>query len=154
MKFAIGADHGGFRLKEVVKIFLKDLGHTVANVGCHSPESVDYPNIADAVTNEITLKDVGLGILICGTGIGMSIAANRNLQIRAALCHDEYTARLSREHNNVNILCLGERVTGIGVAIDIVRIWISTEFAGGRHQRRVDMYSEELESPLISPIKT
>lgn len=141
MKIAIGADHGGFKLKEEIKILLRELGHTVEDVGCHSLESVDYPVIADAVTNEITKNAGVFGILVCGTGIGMSIAVNRNQSIRAALCHDEYTARLSREHNNANVLCLGERVIGIGVALEIVKTWLSTQFTGGRHQRRVDMFS-------------
>jgi ribose 5-phosphate isomerase B len=142
MKIALGADHGGFKLKEEIKILLIDLGHTIEDVGCHSTESVDYPDIADTLTSKIIEHDCEVGILCCGTGIGMSIAVNRSRQIRAALCHDEYTARLSREHNNANILCLGERVTGVGVALEIVKTFIETQFAGGRHQRRVDMFSE------------
>lgn len=142
MKIAIGSDHGGFKLKREVKKLLIDLNHTVEDVGCHSPESVDYPDIAEAVSNKIIQNDFVFGVLICGTGIGMSIAVNRNRRIRAALCHDEYTARLSREHNNANILCLGERVTGVGVAIEVVRTWISTQFDEGRHLRRIEKYSE------------
>lgn len=141
MKIAIGADHGGYEMKEQVKELISELGYQFEDVGCHSLESVDYPDIADSVSKSLTAGDCSSGILICGTGIGMSIAVNRDQKIRAALCHDEYTARMSREHNNANVLCLGARVSGPGVADAIVRAWLSTEFAGGRHQRRIDKYS-------------
>lgn len=141
MKIAVGADHGGYTLKGEITILLKKLGHCVADMGCHTLEAVDYPDIANAVALEIIHNRAESGILICGTGIGMSIAANRIPKIRAALCHDDYTARLSREHNNANILCLGERVTGTGAALEIVTTWITTDFAGGRHQRRVALLS-------------
>lgn len=141
MKIAIGADHGGLELKERVKELLLELGHNVKDVGCHTPDSVDYPDIADVVTTALLENGCESGILICGTGIGMSIAMNRNAKIRAALCHDEYTARMSREHNNANVLCLGARVVGVGVAEEIVKTWLTTEFAGGRHQRRIDKFS-------------
>lgn len=141
VKVALGADHGGYELKGQIKRLLIDLGHSVEDLGCNSPESVDYPDLATAVSNKIIDAGCEVGILICGTGIGMSMAVNRDPRIRAALCHDEFTARLSREHNNANILCLGARVTGPGLAEEIVKIWLSTSFSGGRHQRRIDKFS-------------
>lgn len=141
MKIALGADHGGYDLKEEIKQTLTDLGHEVEDVGCYSVESVDYPDIADTVSAKIVEGSCEAGILICGTGIGMSIAVNREPKIRAALCHDEYSARMSREHNNANVLCLGARVTGAGTADSIVRVWLNSSFIGGRHQRRVAKYS-------------
>ncbi|RPH39783.1 MAG: ribose 5-phosphate isomerase B [Desulfobulbaceae bacterium] len=137
MKIALGSDHGGFALKAIVTKELLNLGYEIEDVGCHSLESVDYPDYAHLVISGITGGNCDCGILICGTGIGMSIAANRNPQIRAALCHDEYTARMSREHNDANILCLGARVIGEGVALDLIKVWLSTSFAGGRHQQRL-----------------
>jgi ribose 5-phosphate isomerase B len=141
MNVVIGADHGGFELKEQLIALLGESGHEVTDVGCYSLDSVDYPDIAGKVREKILAGNSDRGILICGTGIGMSIAVNRSVEIRAALCHDEYTARLSREHNNANVLCLGARVTGAGVAEEIVRVWMDTEFEGGRHQRRVAKFS-------------
>lgn len=138
MKISIGSDHGGFDLKEQVTGFLRDNGHEVVDRGCYSTESVDYPDFADKVCSDIIDGKAGRGILICGTGIGMSIAANRHREIRAALCQEGFSARMSREHNNANVLCLGARVIGIEVALDIVQIWVKTDFAGGRHQRRID----------------
>ena len=137
MQIAIGCDHGGFDLKQAIVTRLEAGGHTVFDSGCHSLASVDYPDFADAVVAAVLDGTVDRGILICGTGIGMSMAANRDRRIRAALCHDEYTARMSRAHNDANILCLGARVTGPGVAEAIVAIWLDTEFEGGRHQNRV-----------------
>lgn len=142
MKVAIGADHGGFQMKEILKKIVCALGHEVDDVGCYSMDSVDYPGYAKSVSEKVQNGSGAVGILICGTGIGMSLVANRFSGIRAALCHDEYTARLSREHNNANILCLGARVIGDGVAEGIVKTWLETEFAGGRHQLRIDQYSD------------
>lgn len=142
MKIAIGSDHGGFSLKETVVVLLEDLGHTVEDVGCNSLESVDYPEYASIVCDRVSTSACDVGILICGTGIGMSLVANRNSSIRAALCHDEYTARLSREHNDANVLCLGARVLGTGITEEIVKTWLTTDFAGGRHQRRINQYSD------------
>lgn len=142
MKVAIGADHGGFQMKEMLKKFVCELGHEVEDVGCFSMESVDYPGYAKSVSEKVQNGSCAAGILICGTGIGMSLVANRYPSIRAALCHDEYTARLSREHNNANILCLGARVIGNGVAEGIVKMWLETEFAGGRHQLRIDQFGD------------
>lgn len=141
MKISVGSDHGGFVLKQLVVSFLEENGHEVTDVGPFSTESVDYPDFAELVCDQVINGAVEAGILICGSGIGMSIAANRHREIRAALCHESYTARMSREHNNANVLCLGERVLGIEIALDIVRVWVSTAFAGGRHQRRIDKMS-------------
>jgi len=141
VKIAIGSDHGGYVLKEQVASFLRNTGHEVVDCGCDSPDSVDYPDFAEKVCDQVRLGKSEAGILICGTGIGMSIAANRYREIRAALCHESFTARMSREHNNANVLCLGERVLGSELALDIVRVWVSTDFAGGRHQRRLDKLS-------------
>ena len=141
MKIAIGSDHGGFALKETVRALLQDGGHEVVDCGCYTVESVDYPDFADEVCGQVLSGDVECGILVCGTGIGMSMAANRHKGIRAALCHDEYTARLSREHNDANILCLGDRVLRSGVAAGIVDEWMSSAFAGGRHLKRIGKFS-------------
>lgn len=139
MKIAIGSDHGGFEMKEIVASLLTNLGYEFNDVGCFSKYSVDYPEICQKVCALVQEKKCESGILICGTGIGMSIAANRYRDIRAALCHEAYTSKMSREHNNANILCLGGRVLGIEIALDIVHTWLTTPFAGGRHQRRLDM---------------
>jgi ribose 5-phosphate isomerase B len=140
VKIATGCDHGGIDLKKVVLPLLVELGHEVFDQGTNSTDSVDYPRFASAVCDMVAEETCDRGILICGTGIGMSMAANRNKAIRASLCHDIYTARMSREHNNANILCLGARVIGPGLAEEIVRAWLSTEFAEGRHLRRIEMF--------------
>ncbi|MCX5875493.1 MAG: ribose 5-phosphate isomerase B, partial [Deltaproteobacteria bacterium] len=119
---------------------LQEMGHTVDDKGCFSTESVDYPDFAKAVCVQVQNGSCERGILICGTGVGMSMAANRFEGIRAGLCNELFTARMSREHNDANVLCLGARVIGPGLAVEIVRAWVSTEFAGGRHQRRIDMF--------------
>ncbi len=134
----IGSDHGGFKLKTEIIKHLQELGYQVSDLGCYSLDSCDYPIIAKSVAEEV-LATGKKGILICGTGIGVSIAANRFKGIRASHCTDTYTARMTRMHNDSNILCLGERVLGIGLALDIVDIWLNTEFEGGRHQKRIDM---------------
>jgi ribose 5-phosphate isomerase B len=140
LKVAIGCDHGGIDLKDIVKSVLTDLGHTIDDQGCYSSESVDYPNFAKSVSLLVKDGKCERGILICGTGIGMSMAANRIPGIRAALCHEMFSARMSREHNDANILCLGARVIGQGLAAEVVRTWMTTDFAGGRHQRRIDLF--------------
>ncbi|MEZ0328652.1 MAG: ribose 5-phosphate isomerase B [Dissulfuribacterales bacterium] len=142
MKIAIGADHGGFELKEMLKGVIAGLGHAVDDVGCYSLEAVNYPEIGKKVVQSVLSKDADRGILICGTGIGMSMTANRYKGIRAALCHDAYTTRMSREHNDANVLCMGARVLGVGVAEDMVRIWLNTAFAGGRHACRIAMLED------------
>ena len=140
MKVAIGCDHGGIGLKAEIVPLLQELGHTVNDEGCHSTDSVDYPDFAKAVCAQVQNNSCERGILICGTGVGMSMVANRFEGIRAALGNELFTARMSREHNDANVLCLGARVVGPGLAVEIVRAWVSTEFAGGRHQRRIDMF--------------
>jgi len=135
---AIGSDHGGFRLKESIKEFLAEKGVAVRDFGAFSPASVDYPDISRAVATAVAGGECDRGIIICGTGIGVAIAANKVRGVRAALCHDEYSARMSREHNDANILTMGERVIGEGLARSIVAVWLASEFAGGRHARRVD----------------
>ncbi|MFP3983696.1 MAG: ribose 5-phosphate isomerase B [Desulfurivibrionaceae bacterium] len=140
MKVALGCDHGGFELKKLVSEELLALGHEIDDQGTDSLESVDYPDFASNVCDLVAEGGCDCGILICGTGIGMSMAANRNNNIRAALCHELYTARLSRQHNDANILCLGARVIGPGLAIEIVRTWLLTEFDYGRHSKRLEMF--------------
>ena len=142
MKIAIGADHGGFALKQQLVELIEAMGHQIDDIGCHSQASVDYPQFAEAVCGKVDTSQSDVGILVCGTGIGMAIAANRHRKIRAAICHDAYTARMSREHNNANVLCLGARVIGPGVAQEIVKVWLKTEFAGGRHQQRIAQFSD------------
>lgn len=139
MKIAFGCDHGGFVFKKDIVTLLEQSGYTVLDMGCFSEESVDYPDFAAAVCAALQDGRAQRGILVCGTGIGMSIAANRHPHIRAALCHEAFTARMSREHNDANILCLGARVLGIGIVLDIVKTWLATEFAGGRHLRRITL---------------
>lgn len=137
IKIAIGCDHGGFRLKEEIKKMLQDKNYNFQDFGTFSEDAVDYPDIALEVARAVRDGEFDRGILICGTGIGIGIAANKLAGIRAALCHDTFSARASREHNNANILTMGERVIGPGLASDIVKVWLETDFAGGRHQRRV-----------------
>ncbi len=139
MKIAIGSDHGGYELKEFLKPKIKEMGHDLHDVGCFSLESVDYPTQARAVVNMVREGSAERGILICGTGIGMSIAANRTRGIRAALCHELFTARMSRLHNDSNVLCMGGRVIGPGLALEMVKIWLTTPFEGGRHERRLGL---------------
>ena len=137
-KIIIGSDHGGYNLKNAIINHLNTLGYEVSDLGCYSTDSCDYPVVAKAVSQEV-IKSGARGILVCGTGIGMSIVANRFDGIRASHCTDTFTARMTRMHNNSNILCLGERITGQGLALDIVDIWLNTDFEGGRHQKRIDM---------------
>lgn len=138
MKIALGADHGGFSLKEDIKQLLEELGYEYQDFGTHSKDSVDYPDVAIPVAEAVAAGQFDRGILICGTGIGIGIAANKVKGIRAALVHDTFSAHASREHNDANILTMGERVIGPGLARDIVKIWLTTEFEGGRHERRVN----------------
>jgi len=137
VRISIGSDHAGFELKSKIKDFLAP-GHDVIDRGAFSAESVDYPDYAEAVANEVTSGNAARGILVCGTGIGMSIAANKVPGIRAALCHDVETARLSREHNDANILAVGGRTTDHELAIRMVQEWLVTEFNGSRHARRLE----------------
>ena len=138
MKIALASDHGGFELKEFIVRLLQDLGEEPEDLGCHSVEPVDYPDLAARVARKVSAGEIPRGILICGTGIGMSIAANRFPGVRATLVNDLYLARMSREHTDSNILVLGGRVTAKGLAEEIVRVWLKTEFAGNRHSRRLE----------------
>ena len=137
MRVALGADHGGFRLKEVIKQHIGRQDIEVTDFGTDSPEAVDYPDFAQMVGRAVADGAADFGILVCGTGIGMAIAANKTPGIRAALCTDSYMARMSRQHNDANILALGERVIGEGVALDIVENFLSSDFERGRHAARV-----------------
>ncbi len=139
MKIAMGADHAGVVMKDQLADFVRRLGHEVIDVGAHSTDSCDYPLFAQKVCQHILADQAERGILICGSGIGMAIAANRFKGIRAANVGDSYSARMSREHNDSNILTLGARVIGPGLAEEIVETWIQTSFEGGRHQRRLDL---------------
>ena len=139
IKIAVGSDHGGLEYKEKILEFLKNKGYETIDEGTYSKESCDYPEFARKVATLVAEKKADKGILICGSGIGMSIAANKVKGIRAALCSETTSARLSREHNNSNILCLGQRLIGETMAFEIVETWLNTEFAGGRHQHRIDI---------------
>ncbi|MEZ0537668.1 ribose 5-phosphate isomerase B [Caldicellulosiruptoraceae bacterium PP1] len=142
MKIAIGCDHAGVRMKETIKDFLTKLGHTVEDFGTYTEQSCDYPDIALEVSTRVANNEFEKGILICGTGIGMCIAANKVKGIRAALCHDTFSAKATREHNNANILTMGARVIGEGLALDIVKLFVETEFSNEvRHQNRVNKIS-------------
>ena len=139
MKITIGSDHGAVDLKEEVKLVLKEFPDVeIHDVGTFGTDSVDYPDIAEKVCAEVVKGISDRGIVLCGTGIGISIAANKINGIRCALCNDVYSARMSREHNNANVLAMGGRVTGFGPAGEIVRVWLTKEFTGGRHERRVN----------------
>ena len=143
MKIAIGNDHAGVDLKHKIVEFLRKKGHEVTNVGTDTLDSVDYPDIAKEVAEKVLSGEVKYGVLICGTGIGISISANKVKGIRAALVHNEFTARLSRLHNDANVIALGARVLGDELAAMCVDIFINTEFEGGRHARRVGKIEEE-----------
>ena len=138
----VGADHAGFRAKETIKAYLERAGYPVEDVGTHSEESVDYPDFARAVGERVAAGKDSLGILVCGTGIGVSIAANKVEGIRAALAHDSLTARRAREHNDANVLALGGKIVGEDEALTIVQEFLGAHFAGGRHQRRIDKISK------------
>ena len=142
MKIAIACDHGAYDLKEIFKKHLQDNGVECVDFGTNSTESVHYPVYAKAVCKAVQKKEADFGVLLCSTGIGMSIAANKHKGIRAALCGDLYSAKFTRLHNNSNVLCVGALVTGAGLAKEILDVFISTEFMGGRHQTRVDMITE------------
>lgn len=139
MIIAVGSDHAGFILKSEISEWLQKRGYQVTDWGCNSLDSVDYPVFGEKVSREVAGGKADLGILVCGTGIGMSITANKIPGIRAALCGDTFSARASRAHNNANILVLGSRVTGSGLALDIVEAFLSSSFEGGRHQNRIDL---------------
>lgn len=135
---AIGSDHGGYELKEHIKKYLEEKGVEYKDFGCYDESSVDYPDIAEAVCKSINDGESENGILVCGTGIGISIAANKIDGIRAAHCHDVYSAEMTKRHNNANVICMGGRVIGRELAFKIIDAWLGAEFEGGRHQTRID----------------
>lgn len=141
-KIVLGADHGGYELKNTIKAHLIKCGFEVSDVGTNSSESCDYPIFASKLCQQIQNGEAELGILVCGTGIGMSMAANKHRGIRAACCSDTFSARLTRLHNNANVLCLGARVLGAGLALDLVNEFVSTEFEGDRHIKRLSLIKD------------
>jgi ribose 5-phosphate isomerase B len=143
VRIAIGADHAGFTLKEHLKQTLANLGHTVDDHGTHSEQPVDYPPICIAVGRTVVEGRADRGIVLGGSGQGEQIAANKVVGVRAALCNDLYTARLSRAHNDANVLSMGGRIVAFGLADEILELWLNTAFEGGRHQRRLDQISEQ-----------
>lgn len=142
MKIALGSDHGGYELKEYLKKHLDEKGIEYVDCGTDTTESVDYPEFGEKVAESIKNGDCDLGIVCCGTGIGISISANKVPGIRCALCSDCYSAKMSKEHNNANVLALGARVLGRDLAIEIVDTWLQSEFQGGRHERRVNKITD------------
>ncbi|MGD8860735.1 MAG: ribose 5-phosphate isomerase B [Myxococcales bacterium] len=141
----MGSDHAGLELKQALRPVAEELGFEVKDVGTHDTASCDYPDFAHAVARGVAAGDYRFGVLVCGTGLGMSYAANRHRDIRAALCTETFAARMSREHNDANVLCMGARVIGAGVAGDVLRAFLTSEFEGGRHARRVakiELHSE------------
>jgi ribose 5-phosphate isomerase B len=142
MKIALGCDHGGLEHKNAIGEFLKENGFEVVDFGIYEQVSVDYPDIAKKVCESIIKGETERGILVCGTGIGMSIAANKYKGIRAAACSEHFSAKYTRLHNNSNVLCLGGRVVGVGTAIELADLFVNTEFEGGRHQNRIDKITE------------
>jgi len=149
MRVVIGADHAGFLLKEHLKLTLERLGHSVDDLGTSSEEPVDYPPICMAVGRTVAEGRADRGIVLGGSGQGEQIAANKVPGVRAALCNDLYTARLSREHNDANVLSMGGRIVAFGLAEEILELWLKTPFAGGRHQRRIDQISEAERRPGV-----
>ena len=142
MKIGIGSDHGGFQLKESIKKYFEEQNIEYIDYGTNTTDSVDYPDYGRKVANAVIAKEVDRAIVICGTGIGISIAANKVKGIRCALCGDTYSARMSREHNDANVLALGARVLGVDLAMEIVATWLGADFQGGRHEKRVKKISE------------
>lgn len=142
MKIAVGCDHGGLEHKNAIAEHLKERGFEVTDYGIYEQVSVDYPDIAKKLCESIVKGENELGILVCGTGIGMSIAANKHKGIRAAACSEHFSAKYTRLHNNSNVLCLGGRVIGVGTAIELADLFVDTEFEGGRHQKRIDKIAQ------------
>lgn len=137
MRIALGSDHRGFKLKQQLATYMSEAGYVCADIGCHDESSVDYPDIAEKVSREVSSGRCRLGILVCGTGIGMSMAANKVRDVRAALCHDRLTGSRSRQHNDANVLCLGSDVVDPDTAKAIVDVFLTTSFEGGRHEHRL-----------------
>lgn len=138
MRIAVGADHGGFSLKEIIREDLEKKGYEVKDYGTYSKDSVDYPDIAEKLSKNVAKGDHDFGILVCGTGIGMSMAANKVKGIRAAVVGDVFSAQATKEHNNANVICIGERVTGPGLALMIVDAYMKAQYQGGRHENRIN----------------
>jgi len=139
MKIAVGADHAGYELKDKIAAYLESNGHQVENMGTDGPESVDYPLFAGRVARAVAKGEAERGVLVCGSGVGMSMAANRYAGVRAAAAYEPFTARMSRRHNDSNVLCLGSRFTGEDLVFEVLRTWLEEAFEGGRHGRRVDL---------------
>lgn len=135
--YFIASDHAGIKTRQFIAELLKSAGVDVVDLGCDNEERVDYPDYASKVCEKVLLTPDSKGVLVCGSGIGMSIAANRHAGIRAALCHDAYTAAAAREHNDANVLCVGERALGLGAVESVVKAWLASSFEGGRHAQRV-----------------
>ncbi|MEG0370698.1 MAG: ribose 5-phosphate isomerase B [Clostridium sp.] len=148
MKIALGSDHGGYNLKSLIIEHLKSKNIEFEDLGCYGTDSCDYPVYGLKVAKAVVAKEFDFGIIVCGTGIGISISANKVPGIRAAHCTDSFTARATRQHNNSNILALGERITGTSIALDIVDAFINTDFEGGRHEKRVNMI-EDIEKEYL-----
>ena len=142
MRIAIGNDHAAVAMKNEIKAYLEELGHEVINFGTDTTDSVNYPEYGEAVGRAVAAQEVDCGVLICGTGVGISLAANKVKGVRAAVCSEPVTARLVKEHNNANIIAFGARIVGIEVAKEIVRAYLEAQFQGGRHQTRVDLIHE------------
>ena len=142
MRVAIGNDHSAVELKEIIAVYVRELGHEAINLGTDTTQSCDYPLYGEKVGRAVVSGEADLGIAICGTGLGISLAANKVKGVRACVCSEPYTARMSRLHNNANVLCFGARVVGSELAKMITQVWLETEFEGGRHQRRVDQIME------------
>ncbi|MCB4772906.1 MAG: ribose 5-phosphate isomerase B [Sulfurovum sp.] len=142
--FYIATDHAGYSIKAYIKEVVTDLGHTITDLGPDNADRVDYPDYAHKCAHAVLENKGSFGILVCGTGIGISMAANKIVGIRAALCHDHYTAKLARQHNDANILCFGERVAGKGVVEDIIKAFSEAEFEGGRHAERIAKIEAEI----------
>jgi len=149
VKVVLGSDHGGYRLKEQIKKWLVEWGYEVSDYGCFSEQSVDYTDFAAEVARAVAREDFARGILVCGTGIGMCIAANKVPGIRAALCHDVFSAKATRLHNNSNVLTMGQRVIGEGLAREIVKAWLEGYYEGGRHEPRL-LKIKQLEDEYIT----
>ncbi len=151
-RIAVGADHAGFQVKERIKEVLQSKGYEVVDFGTHAGESVDYPDFAKLVAQSVSQAECARGVLVCGTGLGMAMTANKFRGIRAATCNDTYTARMAAEHTDANILCVGARVVDADHAVAIVQEWLKGKFGGERHQRRIDKIAE-VERALAGPAK-
>ena len=141
MKIVVGSDHRGYQAKEQIKAIIAQLGHEAIDIGTEDSNPIDYPDLAYLAASQVSKKEADRAILACGTGIGMSITANKLSGVRAALCHDELSAQISRHHNDANVLCVSGDLIGEVLLRKIVEVWLSTDFSGGRHQRRVDKIS-------------